>query len=57
LFLATAAAEEPPFWDWEHVQVSREALRRGGVALVAHHVDASFGDIAVEPLRAGVPQS
>jgi hypothetical protein len=52
-----AAAEEPPSWDWEHVQVSRDALRRGGVALVAHHVDASFGDIAVVPLGSTVPQS
>lgn len=52
-----AAAEEPRSWDWEHVQVSRNALRRGGVALVAHHVDASFGDIAVVPLEPGLPQS
>jgi hypothetical protein len=51
-----AAAGEPPSWAWEHVQVSADALRRGGVALVAHHVDASFGDIEVVPL-ARVPQS
>jgi hypothetical protein len=51
-----AAAEEPPSWDWEHVQVSRDALRRGGVALIAHHVDASFGDIAIVPLRDASPQ-
>jgi hypothetical protein len=52
-----AAADEPQSWAWKHVQVSRDALRRGGVALVAHHVDASFGDIAVMPLRAETPQS
>jgi hypothetical protein len=52
-----AAATEPASWDWEHVQVSEHALRRGGVALVAHHVDASFGDISVVPLPAGAPQS
>src|SRR5919106_3900843 len=52
-----AAAAEPDSWDWEHVQVSADALRRGGVALVAHHVDASFGDISVVPLEPGQPQS
>jgi hypothetical protein len=52
-----AAADEPAAWDWEHVQVSRHALRRGGVALVAHHVDASFGDITIVPLEAAAPAS
>jgi hypothetical protein len=52
-----AGATEPSSWDWEHVQVSEHALRRGGVALVAHHVDASFGDISVVPLPAGAPES
>jgi hypothetical protein len=52
-----AAADEPAAWDWEHVQVSRDALRRGGVALVAHHVDASFGDITIVPLEAAAPAS
>ena len=52
-----AAAPEPASWDWEHVQVSEHALRRGGVALLAHHVDASFGDIAVVPLPAGASPS
>ena len=50
-----AAAPEPSSWDWEHVQVSEHALRRGGVALLAHHVDASFGDISVVPLPPGPP--
>ena len=52
-----AAAVEPLAWDWEHVQASPDALRRGGVALVAHHVDASFGAISVIPLEPGLPQS
>jgi hypothetical protein len=51
------AAPEPRSWDWEHVQVSEHALRSGGVALVAHHVDASFGDISVVPLPAAPPGS
>jgi hypothetical protein len=45
-----ATAAEPTTWDWEYVQISRDALRRGGVALMAHHVDASFGDITVVPI-------
>ena len=52
-----AAAAEPQAWDWEQVQASADALRRGGVALVAHHVDASFGDMAIVPLAPGSPQS
>jgi hypothetical protein len=52
-----AAAAEPQAWDWEHVQASRDALRRGGVALVAHHVDASFGDISIVPLVSAPPPS
>ena len=52
-----AASAEPSSWDWEHVQVSEHALRRGGVALVAHHVDASFGDVAVVPLPTAPPGS
>jgi hypothetical protein len=57
LQLWDAATSEPSSWDWEHVQVSEHALRRGGVALVAHHVDASFGDISIVPLPAGPPES
>ncbi|MGH6901410.1 MAG: hypothetical protein ACREIR_01570, partial [Geminicoccaceae bacterium] len=45
-----AAADEPQAWDWQEVQASRDALRHGGVALLAHHVDASFGDISIVPL-------
>jgi hypothetical protein len=52
-----AAADEPEAWAFEHVQVSGDALRRGGLALLAHHVDASFGDISIVPLTPAAPQS
>ncbi|MFT6109191.1 MAG: hypothetical protein ACJA2W_002108 [Planctomycetota bacterium] len=39
---------EPEGWDYEIEQTSDTALRGGGVALVAHHVDVSFGDVKVE---------
>ena len=41
---------EPKAWDWEHVQSSDAALRTGGAALLAHHVDVTFGDTEVIPL-------
>lgn len=41
---------EPAKWDWEEIQTSEHALRQGAVALLAHHVDATFGDVAVAPL-------
>lgn len=41
---------EPATWDWSYTQTSEHALRRGGLLLVAHHVDATFGDIEVLPL-------
>jgi hypothetical protein len=48
-----AAAKEPAEWDWQEVYASQDALRRGGLGLVAHHVDASFGRIRVVPLQPG----
>lgn len=39
---------EPDAWSWERTQKSRNALRAGGVAFVAHHIDASFGDVLVQ---------
>jgi hypothetical protein len=42
-----AEEAEPPAWNWRRLQISRTALRAGGVALVAHHVEATFGDIDV----------
>jgi len=45
--LWSAGTAEPVAWSWEQVQTSRHARRTGGVALLAHHVDASFGDVAI----------
>jgi hypothetical protein len=44
---------EPANWNYEKVQTSRCALRTGGMALLAHHVDATFGDLRVN--RVTVP--
>ena len=44
-------APEPREWTWTQVQESATALRRGGAALVAHHVDATFGDIEARPAQ------
>ncbi len=45
-----ASAPEPREWSWQQTQVSRDALRTGGVALVAHFADVTFGDIVVAEL-------
>lgn len=42
-----AAQPEPNDWTWEQVQTSRTALRQGGFALLAHHVDVTFGDLRI----------
>jgi hypothetical protein len=39
---------EPSAWDWEVVQKSEHALRKGGLVLLAHHVDVTFGNVTVE---------
>lgn len=39
--------DEPEGWDYQIEQSSETALRSGGVALVAHHVDVTFGDVLV----------
>lgn len=39
--------EEPAGWTWEHIQTSAHALRNGGFVLLAHHIDATFGDVDV----------
>lgn len=39
---------EPSNWDWRQTQVSIHALAKGGVALLAHHVNATFGDVKIE---------
>ena len=41
---------EPVNWNWQQVQTSQCALRKGGVALVANNVDATFGDVVVHRL-------
>ena len=40
-------AAEPAGWDFQVVQDSPTALRSGGVALIAHELDVTFGDIQV----------
>lgn len=42
--------KEPDAWTWTVVQTSHTALRQGGLALLAHHVDATFGGVSVRPL-------
>lgn len=37
-------------WDWVVEQKSEHALRKGGVVLLAHHVDVTFGDVRVEEI-------
>ena len=44
---------EPLKWDWQVIQVSTHALQKGGVAFIAHHIDATFGDINIEPIAIG----
>ena len=44
-----ADRDEPEGWDFQIEQTSDSALRTGGVALVAHHVDVTFGDVAITP--------
>jgi hypothetical protein len=39
--------DEPGSWHFEETQVSPTALREGGVVLLAHHVDATFGNVVV----------
>lgn len=49
-------AEEPDTWNLTYVQTSRDALRQGGLALLAHHVDATFGDVSVRPVSDALRQ-
>jgi len=43
--------EEPKKCDWQHVQTSQTALRTGGVVLLAHHVDVTFGSTTITPVE------
>lgn len=45
-----AATPEPDAWTWEQIQTSATALRKGGVALLAHKLDVTFGDVTILPL-------
>ncbi|MGY8826118.1 MAG: hypothetical protein ACKVJG_19640 [Candidatus Latescibacterota bacterium] len=38
---------EPNVWDWQVEQTSEHALLTGGPVLLAHHVNASFGDVEI----------
>jgi hypothetical protein len=40
-----AQETEPAQWNLEVDQKSKHALRKGGVVLLAHHVDATFGNV------------
>ena len=39
--------EEPVVWDFDETQESASALRSGGAALIAHHVDVTFGNVVI----------
>jgi len=41
---------EPDGWDWQETQTSEHALRRGGVVLLSHHVDSTFGNISISEI-------
>lgn len=46
-----SAEAEPEDWDLSYRQSSDAALRAGGCALVAHHVDVTFGDVRVDSVE------
>ncbi|MGI9174966.1 MAG: T9SS type A sorting domain-containing protein, partial [Rhodothermales bacterium] len=50
-----AGTAEPPDWDWTFTQTSEYALRRGGVALLSHFADVTFGDITITPRDTEAP--
>ena len=45
-----AGEPEPAAWTWEREQTSRDALRTGGIVLLAHYADVTFGNVSVRPL-------
>lgn len=47
-----ASTSEPEVRAFEVIQTSRDALRTGGFAFVAHHVDVTFGNVTVSALGA-----
>jgi hypothetical protein len=42
---------EPAAWDIQSRQALSEGLRNGSLLLLAHHVDASFGNVTITPLK------
>jgi len=46
---------EPEAWTWQRMQTSADALRTGGVALLAHQIDVTFGNIQIQPLPDSSP--
>ncbi len=46
---------EPVDWNFQIDQASQYALRQGGPALLAHHVDVTFGDVTVTNLAGPNP--
>lgn len=42
--------QEPEGWDFQVTQKSDVALQTGGLALVAHETDATFGDLHIQGL-------
>jgi hypothetical protein len=49
-----ATESEPAGWDFQAPQQSAHALRQGGVGLLAHHVDATFGDVQIINLSTAI---
>ncbi len=49
------ATTEPVDWSYVVDQVSELALRQGSLGLVAHHVDATFGDVQITQLATRPP--
>lgn len=48
-------SSEPSAWDFQFEQTSEFALREGALALVAHHVDATYGDVQITQLASEPP--
>ncbi len=46
-----ASAPEPADWNWRETQASAISRRTGGAALLAHHVDVTFGDVIISGPR------
>ncbi len=42
---------EPNEWNYQVKQKSKFALRRGSLGLIAHHVDATFGNVSIVPIK------